>query len=84
MKISSNAVSDSNDENSFSHKLLLTNTQVSRNIKADGSLGNIRLSKTQLHKITHSGGSLGNLFGPLLKTALSIIGITLKTLSKSI
>ena len=29
-KISSNAACDSNDENNFPHKLLLTNTQVSR------------------------------------------------------
>ena len=28
LKISSNIVGDSNDENNFSHKLLLTNTQV--------------------------------------------------------
>ena len=30
LKISSNVVSDSNNENNFSHKLLLTNAQVSR------------------------------------------------------
>ena len=29
-KISSNSVGDSNDENNFLHKLLLSNTQVSR------------------------------------------------------
>ena len=29
LKISSNVVGDSNDENNFPHKLLLTNTQVS-------------------------------------------------------
>ena len=30
LKVSSNVVGDSNDENNFPHKLLLTNTQVSR------------------------------------------------------
>ena len=33
-KITSNVVGDSNDENNFSHKLLLTNTQVSKLRKA--------------------------------------------------
>ena len=30
LKLSSNVVGDSNDENNFSHKLLITNTPVSR------------------------------------------------------
>ena len=34
LKISSNVVGDSNDENNFPHKLLLTNTQVSKFRKA--------------------------------------------------
>ena len=34
LKISSNVVGDSNDENNFLHKLLLTNTQVSKLRKA--------------------------------------------------
>ena len=34
LKLSSNVVGDCNDENSFPHKLLLTNTQVSRFRKA--------------------------------------------------
>ena len=52
-KISSNTIGDSNDQNNFLHKLLLTNTQVSRLRKAftNGSSVNIKLSKTQLHKI---------------------------------
>ena len=33
-KLSSNAVGDSNDEDNFLHKLLLTNTQVSKLSKA--------------------------------------------------
>ena len=49
---SSNAIGDSNDENNFPHKLL-TNTQVSKLQKAfaNNSSANIKLSKTQLHKI---------------------------------
>ena len=48
LKISSNIVGHSNDENNFSHKLLSTNTQVSKlcNALANGSSANIKLSKT--------------------------------------
>ena len=56
LKLSSNVVGDCNDENNFSHKLLLTNAQVSKLCKAFGNnlSGNIKLSKTQLHKIGQS------------------------------
>ena len=52
-KISSNVVGDSTDENNFPHKLLLTNTQISKLCKAfaKGSSANMKLSKTQLYKI---------------------------------
>ena len=76
MKILSNVVGNSNDENNFPHKLLLTNTQVSRLRKAfaNGSSANIKFSKTQLHKIGQLGGFLGRFLGALLKTRLSLIG----------
>ena len=47
-KISSNVVGYSNDENTFAHKLLLTNTQVLRLCRAltNNSSANIKLSKT--------------------------------------
>ena len=54
LKLSSNVVGGSNDENNFPHYyLFLTNIQVSRLCKAfaNGSLANIKLSKTQFHKI---------------------------------
>ena len=53
VKLSSNVAGDSNDENNFPHKLLLTNTQVLRLRKAitNGSSANIKLSEAQLHKI---------------------------------
>ena len=69
LKLSSNLVGDSNDENDFPHKLLLTNTQVSNLPKAfaNNSSANIKLSKTQFHKIRQSRGFLGTILGPLLK-----------------
>ena len=53
LKISSNVIGDSHDENNFPHKLLLTNTQVSRFCKAlaNVSSANIKKSKTQLSRI---------------------------------
>ena len=48
LKISSNVIGDSNDENNFLHKLLLTNTQVSKLCKsfAINSSANIELVTT--------------------------------------
>ena len=73
---SSNVAGDSNDENNFPHKLLLTNTQVSELCKAfaNNSSAIIKLPKTYLHKIVRSGGLVGRLLGPLLKTGLPLIG----------
>ena len=70
LKLSSNVVGDSNDEINFPHKILLTNTQISKHRKAfaKNSSANIKVSKTLLHKIEQSGGFLGWLLGPLLKT----------------
>ena len=70
LQVSSNVVGDSNDENNFPHKLLLTNAQVSKLPKAfaNNSSANIKLSKIELHKIGPSGGFLVRLLGLLLKT----------------
>ena len=86
MNLSSNLVDDSNDENNFSHNLLLTNTKVLRLRKAfaNGLLANIKLSKTQLYKIGWSVGFLGRLLGPLLKTGLLLIANVLKPLAKKV
>ena len=64
LKISSNFGGDSNDENNFPHKLLLTNTQVLelRKAFANGLSANIKLPKTQFHKIGQSGRFLGRIF----------------------
>ena len=82
MKLSSNVVGDSNAENKF----LLDNTQVSKLCKAfaNGSSANIKLAKTQLHKIGQSGGVLGRLLRPLLKTRLPLMENVLKPLAKSV
>ena len=83
MKLSSNVVGGSNDENSFLHillLLLLTNTQGLRLRKAFANcfLANTKLSKTQLHEKAWFGGFLGRLLGSLLKTGLLLIGTILK------
>ena len=41
-------------------------------------MGNIKLSKTQLHKTVQSEGLLERLLGPLLKSGLSLIGNVVK------
>ena len=63
--------------------MFLTNTQVSRLRKAfaNSSSANIKLSKTQLHKIGQSGGFLGrllvgNVLKRLAKTVLKPLGLT--------
>ena len=86
LKLSSKVDGDSNDENNFPHKLVLTNTQVLRLRKAfaNGSSPNMKLSKTHLHKIGQLGGFLGRLLGPLLKTGLPLMKNVLKPLAKSV
>ena len=84
--LSSNIISYSNDEINFPHKLLLTNTQVSklRKALANHSSANIKLSKTHLLKIGQSGGFLGRPLRSLLKTGLPLIEDIFKPLAKSI
>ena len=86
VKLSSNIAGDSNDENNFPHKSLLTNTHVSKLCKAfaNNSSASINLSKSQLHKIGQLGEFLSRLLGPSLKTNLSLIKNVLKPLAKSV
>ena len=68
-QLSSNLIENSNNETNFPHKLLLTNTQVSktREAFANGSSANIKFSKTQLSKMIESGGfALYELTGPFI------------------
>ena len=78
LRISSNMVSNSNDDTNFPHELLLTNRQVAniRKAFAKNTSTDIKLSKTQLSKIIQPGGFLGNLLGklagPLMKVAMPL------------
>ena len=68
------------NETNVPHKLLLTNSQVTNLRKALANLSSagIKLSKTQLSKMTNSGGFLGRLLSPLLKTGLQLIKNVIK------
>ena len=75
LNLSSNLIGCSNDKITFLHKLLLTDTQVSKIRKAfaNGSSANIKFSKTQLSKMIQSGGfgSLDYFIAPI-KGLLSV------------
>ena len=85
LKLWSN-VGDSNDEDNFPHKLLLTNTQVSKLHKAfsNCSSANIKLPKTHLHKIGKSGRFLVRLLGPLLNIGLALMKNLVKPVAKDV
>ena len=51
---------------------------------ANNSSANIKLLKTQLHKIGQSRAFLGILLRPLLKNGFLLIGKVLKPLAKSV
>ena len=54
-----------------------------RKLSENGSSANMKLSKTQLHKIVQSGGFLGRILELLLKTGLTLIGTVRKPLAKN-
>ena len=85
-RLSSNMIGDSNDENNFPHKLLLTGRQVAniRKSFANNSSADIQFSKTQLSKMIQTGGLLGKLLGSLLKTGLPLIKNVIKPSAKSV
>ena len=68
-------IGSSNDETNFQHKLLLTDTQVSkiRQAFANGSSANITFSKTQLFEIVQLGGfiPIPSVFGSPISKASS-------------
>ena len=68
LNLSSNVISNSDDETNFPNKVLLPNTQVSGLCKgfANGSSANAKLQKTQLHKTVQSREFLDIRLGPLL------------------
>ena len=60
LNLSSDLIGNSNGKTKFPHKLLVTETQVSKICKAfaNGSSANIKFSKTYLCKIVQFGGVL--------------------------
>ena len=86
LRISSNIVGNSNDDTNFPHELLLTSRKVDNICKAfaKNTSTDIKLSKTQLSKMTQSGGFFGKLLGPLLKTGLPLMKSVIKPLAKSV
>ena len=74
LRISSNMVSNSNDNTNFPHELLLTNRQIAniRKAFAKNTSTNIKLTKTQLSKMIQSGGFLGILLGKLAGTLMKV------------
>ena len=84
LKLSSKIVGGFINEKNFPHKLLLTNTQVSKPRKAfaNSSSANIKLSKAQLNKIGQLGGLLGRPLVPLRKTGSPLIKNVLNPVAK--
>ena len=78
--LSTNLIGDSNDENNFPYKLLLTNVQVPKTLKTFANIlsANTKFSKTQLSKIVLLGiflfstGTTGN---PLMLLAKNFISL---------
>ena len=67
LNLSSDLIGNSNDGTNFPHKLLLTNTQVSKIRKAivNDSSANTKFSKNQLSKMIQLGGILGEFLATL-------------------
>ena len=86
LRLSSNMIGDSDVKINFSHELLLTNGQDSNLRKAFGSKSStgIKLSKTQISKMTQSGGCLGRILGTLVKTGQPLMKNVIKALAKSV
>ena len=84
--LSSNVIGNSTNETNFPHRLLLTNTEVSklRETFANYLWANVKLSKTQLHKRGQSWLFLGRLIGSLLRNGLSLLKNVLQPLAKSV
>ena len=79
-------ICNSDGETNFPHKLLLTNRQIAnlRKSFANNSSADIKLSKTQLSKMTQSEGFFGRFLGPLLKTRLPLMKNVIEPLAKSV
>ena len=84
--LSSNVIGNSTNETNFPHRLLLTNTEVSklRETFANYLWANVKLSKTQLHKRGQSWLFLRRLIGSLLRNGLPLLKNVLQPLAKSV
>ena len=72
-------------QETFLHNLLLTDRQVASLRKAfANNPRSIKVSKTQLYKITQSCGLLGRLFGPVLEASLPLMKNVITLLAKSV
>ena len=81
LNLSSNLIGNSDDGTNFPHKLLLNDTQVSKISKAsaNGSLANIKFSKTQLSKMIQSGGFMTDISG-IISGLHNFVNFSLKVL----
>ena len=79
-------IGNANDEINFTQKLLLTNRQVSKLLKAFANNRSAvkELSNTQLSKIIQLSRFLGRLLGPLLQTGLPLMKNLPKPIAKSV
>ena len=79
-------IGNANDEINFTQKLLLTNRQVSKLLKAFANNRSAvkELSNTQLSKIIQLSRFLGRLLGPLLQTGLPLMKNVPKPIAKSV
>ena len=79
-------IGNANDEINFTQKLLLTNRQVSKRLKAFANNRSAvkELSNTQLSKIIQLSRFLGRLLGPLLQTGLPLMKNVPKPIAKSV
>ena len=86
LNLSSNIIGDSINEINFPHKLLLTDTQVSklRQAFANNSSANIKISKTHMSKIVQPERFLDILLGLLLKSGLPSMKNVIKPLATSV
>ena len=79
-------IGNADDEINFTQKLLLTNRQVSKLLKAFANNRSAvkELSNTQLSKIIQLSRFLGRLLGPLLQTGLPLMKNVPKPIAKSV
>ena len=80
LRLSSNIISNSDDETNFPQKLLLTNRQVANLHKAvpNHTSTGVKLSKAQLTKMQNVG--FLRFLAPLLKSRLSLLKYVIKPL----